>query len=89
MKSLVSKYLLKGKSKFDLYQVFLSIFLYLHLKPLIFASIQTQIRKNDRMVLNNLKTLIWTKKCVYKTNKRHLDLIDKLCHFLRASSEMF
>ena len=34
--------------------------------------------KKDRMGLTNLKILIWTKKCVYKTNKKRLDFKGKL-----------
>ena len=34
--------------------------------------------------LNSLKTLIWTKKCVYKANKIHLYFIGTLCHFLNS-----
>ena len=36
------------------------------------------------MGLTNLKTLIWTNKCIYKINKIRLDFIGKLCNFLTA-----
>ena len=41
------------------------------------------------MSLSNLKTLIRTKKFVYKTNKILLDFLSKLCHFVTNSKENF